>query len=1052
MSTDRWDQLERFLDEALALPPAERPAFIAAIEDEALRAEVASLLDHANSAPAYFERLGGIAAALMPTTPDPLEPDQTIGAYIVEEKLGSGGMGVVYRARDPRLGRRVALKLLPPHLSADPDATARLVREAQAASALDHPNLCTIYEVGEHDGGAEEPQVFIAMACYEGETLRDKIERGPLPLDEALAYAHQLAGGLARAHTHGIVHRDVKPANVFVTDDGLVKLLDFGIAKMAEGTEVLTRDGMTLGTVAYMSPEQTRGEAVDARTDQWAFGVLLYEMLTGRRPFRGATHSVTIHAIRHDDPGPVARVRSGVPAEVDTLLQRLLAKDPADRLASISAAEATLAALLTLPPEPATLRAFLRRPGLVAAGLAAVILLAGLVAVPAWRDAREARARALLPEIERLAAAGAYADAYALARRAERALGEAPALTRLWPLVADTLTVRTDPPGARVTVMRFDPEHAGAAGPAVLGETPLVDVPVARGSYHLRIEREGFAPVERIAARALFDPVIRVDQPLVAADRVPAGMVFVPGAPYQLRGWRQPTAAAVDLEAYAIDRYEVSNRGYKAFVDAGGYRNEAYWQHPFVRDGERLSWAAAMALLTDRTGLPGPRGWSSQTFPEGAGDLPVTGVTWYEAAAYAAWAGKRLPTLFEWQRAARPDTLHPYGVMMPWGFQLPAEPVAGRARFDAEGPAAVDRYPFGVSPHGAYNMAGNVKEWTLNRADDGYATAGGSWREPVYAFGYVGAFPGFYSSPTLGFRCARSADGMPLAADAPATQPLRTAPEPPTYTPVPRARFESFLSHYRYDPQPLGVRLIDVQERPDWTRETIVFAGANGDSIRAHLYLPTRAAPPYQTLVYAPPYPVYAGWQRMADNVEQMLAPHLTAGRAILAVVPASYRARLGPDLARPWTSVRYRNLATARAIELQRGVDYLATRDDIDLDRLAHLSLSASDEKLIYPAVDDRYRAVVLIAAGLRPRDVEKLPEVNPVNFVPYLDAPVLVLHGRYDEIDPLEHNTQPLMALLPEPKRLAVVDAGHVPPMEQRVPIINAWLDETLGPVRFE
>jgi len=194
-----------------------------------------------------------------------------ISHYEILEELGHGGMGVVYKAKDTKLDRFVALKFLPPHLSQSEEEKKRFIHEAKAASALDHPNICTIYEINE----TEEGRMFIAMACYEGESLKDKIERGPLPIEEALDIAIQIAQGLAKAHSKKIVHRDVKPANILITEDGQVKVVDFGLAKLA-GRTMLTKEGTTLGTASYMSPEQTQGASVDHRADIWALGVALY--------------------------------------------------------------------------------------------------------------------------------------------------------------------------------------------------------------------------------------------------------------------------------------------------------------------------------------------------------------------------------------------------------------------------------------------------------------------------------------------------------------------------------------------------------------------------------------------------------------------------------------------------------------------------------------------------------------------------------------------------------------------------------------------------------
>jgi predicted ATPase len=251
---------------------------------------------------------------------------RTVSHYRILEKLGQGGMGVVYKAEDAKLKRTVALKFLPPEFTRDAEVKERFIHEAQAASALDHPNICTIYEVSE----TEDDQTFIAMACYEGESLKSKIERGPLKINEAIDIAVQIAQGLAKAHGQGIIHRDVKPANILITKGGLVKIVDFGLAKLA-GRTVLTKTSSTLGTVAYMSPEQARGSAVDHRTDIWSLGVVLYEMLAGHRPFRNEYDQALIYCILNEDPEPITSLRDDVPVGLEEIVIQAMAKPAAER-------------------------------------------------------------------------------------------------------------------------------------------------------------------------------------------------------------------------------------------------------------------------------------------------------------------------------------------------------------------------------------------------------------------------------------------------------------------------------------------------------------------------------------------------------------------------------------------------------------------------------------------------------------------------------------------------------------------------------------------------
>ncbi len=251
---------------------------------------------------------------------------KTISHYRILEKLGEGGMGVVYKAEDTRLRRTVALKFLPPELTRSPEAKTRFTHEARAASSLDHPNICTIHEIDE----TAEGQMFIAMAFCEGETVSEKIKRGPLKLNEVLGITIQAALGLSKAHDKGIIHRDVKAANLMVTSDGVLKIVDFGLAKL-RGETRLTQTGTTLGTVAYMSPEQARGEVVDHRTDIWSLGVVLYEMVTGQLPFQGDYEQAVVYSILNEDPEPPTALRSGVPMDLERTILKMVAKHPNER-------------------------------------------------------------------------------------------------------------------------------------------------------------------------------------------------------------------------------------------------------------------------------------------------------------------------------------------------------------------------------------------------------------------------------------------------------------------------------------------------------------------------------------------------------------------------------------------------------------------------------------------------------------------------------------------------------------------------------------------------
>ncbi|MFL5562776.1 MAG: protein kinase domain-containing protein [Gemmatimonadaceae bacterium] len=340
----RWGALEPLLHAALELDPARRGAYL---DDVCVNAAQRRELDALIAAHERSGRLDALADSIMTPLLTPLRTPQNTPArtprparsqapvvvpqlerYRVIERLGGGGMGIVYRARDERLDRDVALKFLPPHLSSDEAAKKRFMVEARAAASLEHPNICTVHEIGETADG----QLYIVMGCYDGETLDKRIDRGPLALGDALHIAAEVTRGLVKAHERGIVHRDIKPANIMLTADGVVKILDFGIAKLADLTA--TQSGGAIGTLAYMSPEQAFGDTVDHRTDIWALGVVLHEMLIGGRPFRGPGEQAVLFAMLTQHPELVAARRADVPPSVDILLQRALSKKVADRFAT----------------------------------------------------------------------------------------------------------------------------------------------------------------------------------------------------------------------------------------------------------------------------------------------------------------------------------------------------------------------------------------------------------------------------------------------------------------------------------------------------------------------------------------------------------------------------------------------------------------------------------------------------------------------------------------------------------------------------------------------
>lgn len=396
MDSDRWQQVEALLEEAARLPAPQRQSFLdtSCKGDRALEQEVWSLLA-AREKGARFLETPAIAVVARIMSAAEFEVDETISHYRIVQKIGSGGMGVVYKAEDTRLHRVVALKFLPSEFAGDVAALERFQREAQAASALTHPNICTVYDVG-----GEGNRSFIAMEYLEGETLKRSLGRESLPIDRVLEISKEILDALEAAHAKAIIHRDIKPANIIITSGGHAKVLDFGLAKFArfrkgpaeeaETEYQLTTPGLTMGTVAYMSPEQARGETLDSRTDLFSFGAVLYEMTTGRQAFGGDTAAIAFDAILNRSPVPASRLRAGLPAGLEGIIERSLQKDRKTRYQSAAEFRCGLqmiAGTLVLGRSPSAKPSF-NRNAIVGAILTLVVAAASLLLRPA-----------LLPEV-----------------------------------------------------------------------------------------------------------------------------------------------------------------------------------------------------------------------------------------------------------------------------------------------------------------------------------------------------------------------------------------------------------------------------------------------------------------------------------------------------------------------------------------------------------------------------------------------------------------------------------------------------------------------------
>src|SRR5260221_5838759 len=510
-----------------------------------------------------------------------------LGPYTILEPLGAGGMGVVYPAPHERLGRDVAIKVVRPGLLANESARIRFRKEALALGKLNHPNIATVYDVGVQDGSD-----YLVLEFVAGETLRDRLDEGALPAKEILSLAGEIAAALEEAHEQGVVHRDLKPANLMITSKGHAKILDFGLAKLLappgadDITQPFAETAGVIGTPPYMAPEHAEGRAIDSRTGLWSLGVVLYESLGGRTPFRGNTGLAILRSITQDTPLPLRKLRADVPMEAERIVARALEKNVDRRYESASEMARYLAAACSQLSPPAT------AAGMPAGRLptrylgASALLLLLLAASGAWLYHRSERRRwareEAIPGALKLLADDRQLAAFQLLKDAERWLPGDPQLARITAVNSHTVSVDSTPAGATVDMQDYlTPEMPWIR----LGVTPLKNVRIPDGYFRWRVSK---ADAGRVTAAPLRSKVLSFD--LRPPKDAPGGMVLVTGDRWfdmiAFMGWLGPYT----LPPYYIDPTEVTNREYQQFVDVGGYSKRQYWEQAFVRDGRGLSW------------------------------------------------------------------------------------------------------------------------------------------------------------------------------------------------------------------------------------------------------------------------------------------------------------------------------------------------------------------------------------------------------------------------------------------------------------------------------
>ncbi len=625
-----------------------------------------------------------------------------------------------------------------------------------------------------------------------------------------------------------------------------------------------------------------------------------------------------------------------------------------------------------------------------------------------------------LPAAARLVDEGRTYAAYRLLREAEAYVPDDPILEELLLESATRVSIRSTPPGAQVYARDFlDEPHAWE----LLGSTPLDAVRLPWGHLVYRISLEGFQPREGL----VFTQARALDFSLQPANEAPANMVHVPGGNYEF--FKQQA----DLDDFWIDQYEVTNRQFKVFVDQGGYDRREFWPEPVVNDGTDFGWDETRALFLDRTGRPGPATWEVGAYPDGRDEYPVSGVSWYEAAAYCASVGKQLPTAFHWYHAAALGGVTEF-------VQF--------SNFDATGPTTVG-HPLRLGFHGTYDMAGNVKEWVWNEADDARRyVLGGGWHEPSYQFNTPDAQPPTRREPSYGIRCAKYRAPLTVAQTAPIATPFRDYRHE---TPVSDEVFAVYKRLYEYDRTPLDPQVDPVREEFEhWSVEHVSFAAAySNERVPAQLFLPKNARPPFQAVVWFPggaPFVQRSSPEGSFGDASRFLFLVRSGRAVVLPVYRGMYERHIGPIfLPNIW-----RDLMIHAAKDLRRTVDYLETRQDIDAQKLAYSGISmGAAVGPIMTAVEQRFRASILFGGGLY--SLQQPPEAEAFHFVPRVKVPTLMINGRHDFFFQYETSQVPMLEWLGTPdKHHAVFESGHVPTERQEV-MKEAldWLDRFLGPV---
>ncbi|HZI99022.1 MAG TPA: protein kinase [Gemmatimonadaceae bacterium] len=969
--------------------------------------------------------------------------------YTIKREIGRGGMAAVFLADDHKHEREVAIKVLHPDLALAVGGD-RFLREINIAAHLRHPHIVPLLDSGEDDG-----VLYYVMPYVEGESLRHKLAtHGRLDIPEAIRFWRDVIDAVAYAHRHQIVHRDIKPENVLLADRHAL-LVDFGIGKafgQVNRNEQLTSHGMAVGTPAYMAPEQLMAsQDIDHRVDVYALGMIAFEMLSGRPVFPARTPTDISNKFTASPPD-IRVDRPEVPEQIATAIMQCVEPDPANRWQSadelLERVEAVATAPMPTAAAPAQRDKVAWRRSVLVAG---VLVLALAVTASIWvsmsraREERWARATGL-PELRRLAEANISDSAFIIASQLRRIIPSDAEVDSLLKRMSVPASFHTSPEGARVywTAYRGDTTEWHLLGNSPLSE---VRVPAPRFTVPLviRYEKPGFKsslaplwPELNAKTPALLDSVSHND-----------GMVWIRGDLVNVPSPIRLTGDTVQMPDFFLDAYEVTNRQFKTFVAAGGYSRKDLWDFPFAGLSGVLSFEDAMSRFRDKTGRPGPASWEAGDIPAGKENFPVNGISWYEAQAYAKFAGKSLPTIYHWRHAA-------YFPTSSW--VLPGSNIDASALIPVGQSKAITSF-------GIHDMAGNVREWCVNANGGKRYILGGGWSDNAYIFVDAISEDPMDRSEMNGMRLMKSihSPGGAAAQDVLSRPAARGFRDYTKDQPASEGEFRSFVPIFDYDRTPLRA-IVEKSDSSDprWIKQTITYDAAYGqEKIRAYLFLPRNSRPPYQTVLYYPGASVVD--VRSSEQLSNVPSFLVTNGRALLYPVYKDTYERGGDESVPMGTDpvynmtggqlppIMYRDHVIMYVKDVRRSVDYLQTRADVDTTKLAYLGYSWGGRLgPITLSVDHRFKVAVFALPGLNFAPRRK--EVDEFNYLPHSRIPTLVLSGRYDDVFPLQTSAIPFFERLgtaTTDKRHHIYPTQHFLPRDEYIRETLDWLDHYLGKV---